>query len=601
MKSYDILRTARLLVVAVAVLVTQALAMPQTNNFVAEASIDAIPLDLEVTPNGKVAVVRGNIPGDATANDQKLSIWRTDTGAQVLPNPINTVGKGNLIVKDGLPMFGDAVAVTNSRVVAIGSHGAVPSVDEDTIYVDILELRYSGGGVNAIVLAAHELTVGGSNPLTKMGLAHDVAVTPDGGMAAVTHANWVHFFELATGSLVGGVNLGSFGATACAPFYSRSSVELTNTRAIVTTGRITAGFQTNTEVFVLDLEIDPPVVRLHDVLPPLAARDFGPHDLAILPDGLRAVVTSTGYVAMYDLANNATLGRHVGALDTRRWNLPSTPQTQSLWDSLEVSNTRAVVLSNRLLDPGGGAPLQQDGWGLVVLDLSLPLSQQSLFSAAAGNDADPGWDVALASDGLMVTVKTELHDMALLDVVSPATSSFLRIGPSPNLTPVNSSSGAFGVNDATLLLAPTGSDPVQRWAAFVGRPDPLPSNKVIVRFYDLAAGSFPIPASSWLKHYDLQEATPTNELDSADLALTASGTDVIVRLTAPLNDHATAGGVDWSRWGSSPPVPAGLKWGGQGKCVGADSLKLGRGKAVSISRDTTPGSTAGWIHIVTVQ
>ena len=59
MKSYDILRTARLLVVAVAVLVTQALAMPQTNSFVAEASIDAIPLDLEVTPNGKVAVVRG--------------------------------------------------------------------------------------------------------------------------------------------------------------------------------------------------------------------------------------------------------------------------------------------------------------------------------------------------------------------------------------------------------------------------------------------------------------------------------------------------------------------------------------------------------------
>lgn len=32
----------------------------QTNSFITEAPIAAIPLDVEVTPNGAVAVVRGN-------------------------------------------------------------------------------------------------------------------------------------------------------------------------------------------------------------------------------------------------------------------------------------------------------------------------------------------------------------------------------------------------------------------------------------------------------------------------------------------------------------------------------------------------------------
>ena len=53
-------------------------------------------MDLEVTPNGKVAVVRGNIPGVVSASDWKLSLWRTETGTRILPNVQNAVGKGNL-------------------------------------------------------------------------------------------------------------------------------------------------------------------------------------------------------------------------------------------------------------------------------------------------------------------------------------------------------------------------------------------------------------------------------------------------------------------------------------------------------------------------
>jgi len=112
---------------------------------VVEASIGARPVDLEVTPNGAVAVVRGNVPLDDTASDYKVSLWSTRTTdpqqAHIVPTPANTVGRGNLAVSaTGLPLFSDAVAVTNDRVIAIGSNAA-----QDRTYVDILAISYATG------------------------------------------------------------------------------------------------------------------------------------------------------------------------------------------------------------------------------------------------------------------------------------------------------------------------------------------------------------------------------------------------------------------------------------------------------------------------
>jgi len=87
----------------------------------------------------------------------------------------------------------------------------------------------------------------------------------------------------------------------------------------------------------------------------------------------------------------------------------------------------------------------------------------------------------------------------------------------------------------------------------------------------------------------------------ADLELAPSGADVLARLTAPFNDSGQAGFPDWSRWSGNPPGPAGVKWGGQGVCVGADSLRMRRRSAVSISRHPNPQVNTGWIHIVQVQ
>jgi len=51
----------------------------QTNTFVVEAPISAIPVDLEISPNGLIAAVRSNHPTLTTPSDQRVSLWATGT------------------------------------------------------------------------------------------------------------------------------------------------------------------------------------------------------------------------------------------------------------------------------------------------------------------------------------------------------------------------------------------------------------------------------------------------------------------------------------------------------------------------------------------
>ena len=116
MKAQGILRAAPLVAALGANLVAQNQASAQTNSMVVESQIQAVPVDLEVSPNGLFSVVRGNIPGNINASNQKVSAWRNDTGVQITPAGAATVGRGNLpwVSSSGKPLFSDAVAITNN-------------------------------------------------------------------------------------------------------------------------------------------------------------------------------------------------------------------------------------------------------------------------------------------------------------------------------------------------------------------------------------------------------------------------------------------------------------------------------------------------------
>ena len=99
-----------------------------------------------------------------------------------------------------------------------------------------------------------------------------------------------------------------------------------------------------------------------------------------------------------------------------------------------------------------------------------------------------------------------------------------------------------------------------------------------------------------VKTFTQTQSSPPGLLAPADLEPTPDGTDVVVRLTAPVVDSPYLGGLDWGRWGGASPAQVGTTFGGQGVCVGADSIRMGQTWVVSISSD--PTQVLGWVHIV---
>ena len=463
----------------------------QTNTFVLEGQIDAVPLDVEMTPNGAVAVVRGST-GSNGPSDWKVSAWRTDVaGAGRLLPPIgqqNQVGRGNLVMDwtANKPMFSDAIAVTNERVVAIGSGDTQSFPGEDTTYVDILSLSYQSGAPQVSVLATHLRS--GNDANTVAGVAHDVAITPDGSIAVVNSLNWIQVFELTGGTLLHEYNICGADSPGlkgpCSPYGSRNSVEVTNTRAVVTTGRPLPYPLVGTRVWVYIIDLtadeDPAVLLEYDQSDPaLPGTNQNPHDIAITPDGFRAVVTATESVGLYDLTTATVIGTPDWAgQKERHWNFTAIPghPTPDLWHSVEASNSRAVVLADNAFVGG-------PQWIVSVYDITSSLSQIAEYTGTIPHDT--AWDLSLAPDGRKASIKTQLHDLAVLDVVNPGSTPLFRAGPTASSPYPTTSSGSPGINDATVVMAPLAYEPMRRWAAFMGNTGGAPGNQVTLRFYDL--------------------------------------------------------------------------------------------------------------------
>ena len=524
-----------------------------------------------------------------------MSLWRTSgTAGQFLPTNTGTEGAGNLqwVSTSGAPLFSDAVAITNDSVIAIGS-GAVGTTGENTTYVDILALTYPGGTPQASIRQSHVLG-GGSGLGQVAGYAHDVAVTPDGARAVVSHQNWIHVFDMASGAAIGSINIGAgdspSGAGPCWPGNSRNSVAVTNTRAVVTAMRFdpepppTGGFEAHTWVYVIDLGTtsDPDVLLEHKLDPsPSTTHDQYPHDLAITPDGQLAVVTTDGAIGLYGLAGTpAYLGGYFNSNEKRRW-----PQLQELWDSVEVSNTHAVVVSNQI---AGGGPR----WSVRVFSIGtgalLPVGNDLILPSNVG--AGAAWDVALSDDGVVAGIKTQIQDVVLLDVPGTGVGSYFYAGPG-SLQHL-SSSGSPPHNDGVVVFTRTGYDPVQRWVAFAGWEPWQQQRRARLLFYDHESGTVaPMPTL----------ADSSSLLSVCDMALGPGNNQAILRLSAQDLDSGQSGGLDWSRFAGSPPTEVTPSFGANGVYAGADSLVVRRNAAVSTSWDPNSPTPAGWIHVVTVQ
>jgi hypothetical protein len=599
--------------------------------FMHETTLNATPYDVDLTPNGLIAVVRGNSaePANLPSNN-RVSFWRTDVTssplAKITPNqPL--VGRGNLTTNLGAPTVSNAIAVNAERAVIIGSADTTGDPFEDTTYVDVVSFDYTQSPPTVTVLSTTALG-GGVDESTMAGEAHDVAITPDGMLAVVAHRNWIHVFELMTGSVVKSFNVGGAdspqAAGPCGANFSRNSLELTNDHAVVTMARRTPSFPTinhSTWVYVVDLSYSPPttlptLVLEHKLLPVGEAQQK-PHDLAISPDGTLAGISSWATFGLYHLAPGAATFL-AGDYDSFAWKESVGDPSVScgnLWDSIEMSDSRAVVYWNVPHQNGEEPPCPYSfRWTAEVFDIStLQANSLGEFSDNDGSIGwlpliNPAWDIAMSDDGEIVAVGNGLSSVALVDVdtSAPFLERFWGYGaalgppsPLPSLPPNSMMNETVAVTRGfvTPVVWPQPSSAgLHRWLAYT-RTFAYTTNPYLttVGLYDLPQY---LVGNDQKAEFTYSDAT--QDTVGVDVALNASQTEVLVRRSAPPDEpDPTTGGRDWSRYSaqSTSPSEIGATLGGKGFAVGVDNLVQRRGVAVSISAHLNQANT-GYVHVV---
>lgn len=605
-----------------------------------ETLFDAVPYDVDITPNGVIAVVRGNSNAVAATSgtDDRASFWRTDVTSSALaklaPNQTSIVGRGNLTTSNTIPgfppaTFSNAIAVNNERAVLIGSADTTGDQIEDTTYVDIVSFDYTQSPPTVTVLSTATLGPG-INASTMAGLAHDVAITPDGTLAVVSHRNWIHVFAMTTGAQVAAFNVGGpgspSGAGPCSPGFSRNSLEVTNDHAVVTMSRAVPSAPANsaTWVYALGLSYSPPTTLPTLVLEhePFSGtnQERKPHDLAISPNGTLAGISSYNMFALYDLA--APTPTYVGGnYNALRWK--ETLGCGKIWDTIEMSDARAVVLSNRGTPPtsGGTCPWKY-WWTAQVFRISSTeatllntFDDSALFSEAqyGGSEA---FDIAMSDDGKIAAIHGGFTYVAIVDV--DTTPVLQRLGgygappgaPGPEAPglPINP---AYRWNDTVVISrgyitqvtypppVPPPASAMHRWITYLhptllAIPQGQPTISRVIQF-DLPQYLAGNPEYQYIFHSD-----PGNDTWGVDLEPNGSQTEVLVRNIAPPDEsNPAAGGRDWYQYStqSSPPIQLGSALGGKGTSIGVDNLIQRRGVVVSISAHTTLVNK-GYVHVV---
>jgi hypothetical protein len=182
--------------------------MAQQSTFIGEPQIIKRPVDVELTPNGKLAVVRGHAPLSSEVDG--LTVVDTATGNTLSWGSCQINPSQNLPGLGGFATFqpSDFIRTTNSRAILIGGRDTDGVFGEDTTYIDVLAFDVSTTVPTVTCLAHHE--VGSTTSFNlRAGWVNDVEITPDESFAIVNSTNWIHVIDMATGDIARAFNIGS--------------------------------------------------------------------------------------------------------------------------------------------------------------------------------------------------------------------------------------------------------------------------------------------------------------------------------------------------------------------------------------------------------
>jgi len=328
--------------------------------------VGVAPIDLAITPDERLLVVRGGMTGPNDLGGQY--IFDLETGQQVAYAPGESISYFNA------PTFDvDAVVVTDQHAVLTS---VVDTPAGPTTRVTIWDLQPAGGGAPSVVF---ETTAG----TDQLGGPHDVALAPDGLHAAVRSELSVGLYRLDRGQSQQVWQKRLFGDPGPFGYSAMDSVEMSNDR-IATISRWSSG-GVGAQIDVFDL---------------LGAQKFDrvggdPHDLTLNPEQDRLLVRTHQRVLLYDLVN-LPAGGSLAPLDESL--LVGTHTSFGAGqDSIVATNERAVAIS------------RDDS----VADIRFfDLSQDTLATLAEHQLPDRPIDVDLSPNGRIAAVSGLTYVMA---------------------------------------------------------------------------------------------------------------------------------------------------------------------------------------------
>ena len=497
---------------AVALLALSPFAAPQSIQFT-DQNVLAVD-DVAITPDQQYAVVReNNCLHFARVYD--LASW---TLAATVPGTCN-------------PLAGectDAVEVTNSRAVVLG--GGI---------VQILDLT---AVATAPLLAQHPA---GFHP-------RDVAITPDGTIAVVRGGATLsgliggqYLFDLASGAQIG------FAPGEPTPYppaagesFEVDDVEVTDAHAVVTS-YVPALSGPTTRVTIWELHPAGgglPVV-VFETTPCLGCGDQpgAPYDLAISPDGSKAVVRSEFGIGAYDLS----VSPPVQVWQRRPHEGPGYYAEEAL-DAVVASDQHVVTISRVA---SGGAQVD-------VLDWAGGQRWHRL-------DGSPH-DLVLTPDATRALIRTNAS-LAMYDLANLAPPG--AIVPAAQVASVSGVVGYFAGFDSVAAN--------DDYAVTLARIAGLPQTKV--EFWDVSGSSIQRIATTIL-----------NENRPTDVELLPDGTRVAVSGTAGVGVYDLETGVELLHQNA---VGTSVWWGW------CDGLAVRDGVAVAVGMY---GPQQGWVMLVDV-
>ncbi len=252
-----------------------------SNPLIAEQPVGHWPNDVVITPNGQLAIVRGGSETGPSVGGQ--FIFRLSDGQQVAQR----AGDPSLYDYNGNISYSypnDTVACTDNVAVVLSIIGQTSSAPRTR--VTIWNLHPAIPTLPPMVIFE---TGGGQGP-DLIGAPSDLAIASDGTAAVVRSQSEISVFRLFGGLVLPQFSSRLAGNPGPLDDEPLDTVELTGTR-VVTISRADDPAPDSTQVDIFSITGEHHFDRVAG----------SPHDLAITPDGTKAVVRTSSGVFLYDL------------------------------------------------------------------------------------------------------------------------------------------------------------------------------------------------------------------------------------------------------------------------------------------------------------